>query len=201
MVIKLAIPYIIFLIFTIITGVLQTRLPEYVHAANGLYCTFYQDPFRRYGFTIFCSTAAVLMFGFELAIAIRYLYMWRQISLGFPLANRTISPTLVLRLTLFNVYSIISVGAGVTFVAYNTSLPSWPFMIQAGSPLVIALAFGTSKDLFLAWCFWKRKRKPEAGQGSSTNDLSTPHGLLLDSPSDFFARTRTIPSLMHRPEV
>ncbi|KAF5323367.1 hypothetical protein D9611_005664 [Ephemerocybe angulata] len=187
MLIKLATPYMIFIVFTILTAVFQIRFPEYVHAANGLYCTYYKSPFSRWGTPAFSSIAAGITFGFEIAIGARYFFMSRQISSGFPLVNRSISPIIVTRLVLFNFYALITISAGIAFVSYP-KVPVWPFMIQAGVPLAVAVVFGSSKELFLAWSFWKRKRKldPEAGNGPGVH---TAHEL-VDS-ADLLVRTTT----------
>ncbi|TFK30901.1 hypothetical protein FA15DRAFT_751890 [Coprinopsis marcescibilis] len=156
---KLLVPYIVFLVFAIITAVLQSRNPQYVSSANGIYCTYYKDPFRRLGTGIFSITLLALIIMFEIAVGIRYFCMWRQISNVFPLAVRSTSPALIVRLVIFNLYSLFSLGAGIVFL-YGKP-PSWPYMVHAGLPLMVALVFGCQKDILLAWSFWKQKRKDQ----------------------------------------
>ena len=44
------------------------------------------------------------------AIGVRYIRIRKQMSSVFPLANRTTSLALVVRVALFNVYSVITLG-------------------------------------------------------------------------------------------
>ena len=44
------------------------------------------------------------------AIGLRYFFMWKHITTVFPLADRSTSPAIAVRLTLFNVYSIFSLA-------------------------------------------------------------------------------------------
>ncbi|KAH6916981.1 hypothetical protein BKA70DRAFT_1417760 [Coprinopsis sp. MPI-PUGE-AT-0042] len=155
---KLAFPYIVFVVYTVTTAILQHYHPEDVKAPNGLYCSLYKDPFRRYAVTMYCVASLGLVILIELAIAIRYYYTWRQIATVFPLANRNTSTSLVVRLTLFNIYSFVALSAGICF-ATNRSV-QWPYLVQASLPLGVALVFGSQKDFLRAWCFWKKKQKP-----------------------------------------
>ncbi|TEB38891.1 hypothetical protein FA13DRAFT_415260 [Coprinellus micaceus] len=197
MVVKLALPYIVFIIYTVVTATLQFMHPSYVHAVNGLYCTYYKNPFRRFGTTSYSIVCVLLILVFEAAIAIRYFSMAHKISSEFPLADgRSTSPMVVLRLTLFTVYCIISFGAGVVFVSYRP-LQTWPFMVQAGVPLLIAIVFGTSKEIYTPWCFWKKRRKmdtsqPSEGRNSSSGGLNVSEGQVgASSDSVLLIRTWT----------
>ncbi|KAG2022953.1 hypothetical protein CC2G_000665 [Coprinopsis cinerea AmutBmut pab1-1] len=189
---KLVVPYIVFFVYTTVTAVLQHYTPEYVNASNGLYCTYYKDPFRRYGVTVYCIVTLSLILLIELAIGLRYFFMWKHITTVFPLADRSTSPAIAVRLTLFNVYSIFSLATGITFVSNNPQ--PWPYIVQAGMPLAVALVFGCQKDYFLAWCFWKKKRKDEAPE-------CTFRCRKLDSVADLLRRTPSSPSILLTPSL
>lgn len=155
----IATPYIVFILFTVLTSVLQARDPQTVRAPTGLYCSIYGTFFGRWGVQAFCTVSLVLIVAFEAAIGVRYIQMRKQMSSVFPLANRTTSLALVVRVALFNVYSVITLGVGILLLANNFS--AWPVMIQAALPLAAAVVFGTQKDVFLVWYFWKKKRRSE----------------------------------------
>ncbi|KAF5352655.1 hypothetical protein D9756_005974 [Leucocoprinus leucothites] len=151
--IMLAIPYIIFAIFIAITAPLQRGENVQIGAWNGLYCTIRGAPIIDYAVPAFCTAVLVIIVGFEVAIAIRYFRMQRTISDNFPLADTKKSPAMVLRVLAFSVYTLITLSVGVLFLSRIAW--AWPYMVQAGLPLFAFLVFGTQKDIFLAWRFWK----------------------------------------------
>lgn len=153
----LSLPYVIFLIFLLISAVLQIRFPHTLDRSNGLYCTFSGITFRRWSVPIFSVLVLVLMIGFEIAIAVRYYSARRRIVTSFPLASRSTSLGLVIRITLFNMYLFVTFGASVVFL--SGKLQAWAYMIQAALPLVAFLLFATQKNVILAWCIWRKKRK------------------------------------------
>ncbi|KAJ3560272.1 hypothetical protein NP233_g10948 [Leucocoprinus birnbaumii] len=149
----LAMPYIVFAIFIAITAPLQRGENVQVGAWNGLYCTTQGAPIIEYAVPGFCTAVLVIIVGFEVAIAIRYFRMQRTISDNFPLADTKKSPAMVLRVLAFSIYTLITLSVGVLFLS---RIPwAWPYMVQAGLPLFAFLVFGTQKDIFLAWRFWK----------------------------------------------
>ncbi|KAF8531712.1 hypothetical protein JB92DRAFT_3138693 [Gautieria morchelliformis] len=47
-------------------------------------------------------------------------------------------------------------GEGVVLEAATSTIPVWVDMLQAGTPLVAFLIFGTSKEFLDALMFWRR---------------------------------------------
>ncbi|KAJ3516090.1 hypothetical protein NLJ89_g1350 [Agrocybe chaxingu] len=141
--ITIILPYIVFFIFFIISVVLQDRNPEAVSPGNGLYCTVY-IPFRGWSVPMFSIVMLALMIGFEVAIGIRYYRSHKRIVTNFPLAPRTTSLGLVVRITLFNLYLFVTFCASIVFLTGKRN-QSWPFMVQAALPLVAFLVFASQK--------------------------------------------------------
>ncbi|KAF9015631.1 hypothetical protein BDQ17DRAFT_1395871 [Cyathus striatus] len=166
--ISLALPYIAFLMFTLISTLLQLKNPGLL-MANGLYCTYLGNPFRRWGVPTFCTVMLTFIILFEVIIAIRYFRAWTQITTVFPLADRRTSPALVLRILIFSVYSVITLSAGVFFLSDN--LHTWPFFVQAALPLIACIIFGTQKDLLFTWFFCVGKRESST---HTSSELSIP---------------------------
>ncbi|TFK36963.1 hypothetical protein BDQ12DRAFT_232379 [Crucibulum laeve] len=192
----LTLPYIAFVVFTLISGVLQNQHPDLL-ITNGLYCTYAGDPFRRWGVSVFCVTMLILIIIFEIAIGVRFYRLYRQIRSVFPLADRKTSPTLVIRVLIFNLYSVITLSAGILFL--TDTLRAWPFMVQAALPITATIIFGTQQDLFKAWCFCRRKPNIESNTASNESiptfrrhdslmltdsSTSTPSNVILMTPRD-----------------
>jgi len=139
----LALPYVVFFAFTTASAVLGNKYPETVDDSNGLYCTIHKSPFRLHGVPLFTAAVLALVIGFEVAMGIRYCRLWTRISNAFPLADRRPSMSLVLRVTLFNFYSLIALTSSVFFL--SDTLIAWPYMVCATIPLGAVLVFGTQK--------------------------------------------------------
>ncbi|KAJ8516114.1 hypothetical protein ONZ45_g6533 [Pleurotus djamor] len=154
---SLFLPYIIFGIFALPTAVMIQELPDSLTPANGLYCTTKMEPFRRFSVPVFCTLIVVLIIVLEIAIGIRYYMARSRILRIFPLANRQTSPSMCARVGIFNLYSVATLSAGIFFIS-NSQSP-WPFMVQAALPLTAVVVFGTQRDLFYTWSFWKRRRR------------------------------------------
>ncbi|KAF8973529.1 hypothetical protein BDZ97DRAFT_375198 [Flammula alnicola] len=151
--ITLSLPYIVFIVFLLVSLVLQIKVPQSLSANNGLYCTTYGISFRRYSVPSLSIIMLALMFGFEVAIAIRYYRSRRRIITSFPLAHRSTSLGLIIRIALFNLYLFVTFGASIVFLSGRTR--PWPYMIQA-APFLL---FATQKNVILAWCFWLKNKK------------------------------------------
>ncbi|KIM47755.1 hypothetical protein M413DRAFT_22362 [Hebeloma cylindrosporum] len=141
--ITISLPYVAFVVFVLISVVLQIKIPQSLTTANGLYCTTSGTPFRRWSVPILSIIMLALMIGFEVAIAIRYYLARRRIVTSFPLARRRTSLGLVIRISLFNVYLFVALGASVVFL--TGKLQPWPYMIQAALPLMAFLLFASQK--------------------------------------------------------
>lgn len=180
--------------------------------------------FRRVFITIGSGSACPTVI-----IGVRYFLMWKHISRVFPLAERKTSPSLCIRVALFNLYSVIVLryafpdvctlyrrywfpgflSASIFFISDIES--PWPYMVQAArkclsilkeihADTLVLSTFGgrsylwhrkgrfqrplhksvwrdnLSQDLFLVWCFWRRKPR-------------------LGTPSDSFAGARRLSRL------
>jgi len=151
--IMLVVPYIVFVTFVILTALLQRRKGVVVGSWTGLYCTLEGEMIVRYAVPAFCTATLVIIVGFEVAIVVRYFRMQRTISGKFPLADTQKWTAMIIRVFAFSVYTLVTLCAGVLFLSGNTS--PWPYMVQAALPLSALLVFGTQKDIFLIWVFWK----------------------------------------------
>ncbi|KAF9486294.1 hypothetical protein BDN70DRAFT_926559 [Pholiota conissans] len=155
----LSVPYLVFILLLLISVGNQLAAPSTLNANNGLYCTTSGVPFRRYMIPIFSIILAALMIAFEIAIAVRYYRSRKRIITNFPLALRSTSLSLIIRLGLFNVYLFVTIGASSTFIAGRAR--AWAYMVQAALPLVAFILFATQRNILLTWCFWlKRKYLP-----------------------------------------
>ncbi|KAL0951538.1 hypothetical protein HGRIS_008222 [Hohenbuehelia grisea] len=172
---SLIIPYVVFVTFATWAAILVYRFPEgLVVSDTGFYCTVHVDPFRRFAVPVYCTVILSLIVCFEVAILALYFRSWRQVSRVFPLAERQTSTSMCFRVGVFNIYSIICLrcasslfpiralaetwySAGISYLFDKST--SWPYMVQAALPLTAVIVFGTQKDLFIAWCICKTRRK------------------------------------------
>ncbi|PPQ67154.1 hypothetical protein CVT25_005755 [Psilocybe cyanescens] len=157
LIVTISLPYIVFIIFSLVSAVLQVRTPHILDRTNGLYCTVTGVPFRRWSVPLSTVAILILMLGFETAIAIRYYLARRRIVNSFPLASRSTSLGLIIRISLFNVYLLVTFGASLVFL--SGAIQPWAYMIQAGLSMVAFLLFATQKNVVLVWCFWRKNRK------------------------------------------
>ncbi|PPR00111.1 hypothetical protein CVT24_008967 [Panaeolus cyanescens] len=172
-VLLLGAPYFIFAAYTAVSIVLQTIYPGTFDARNGIYCTAYGVKERQWLIPIFCIVCVISMMLFQTLFVIQYLQNRKRLVRSFPLLDKSTSRSLVIRIGLFNLYLFVSFGTGIQFIIGAQS--AWPFMIQAGLPLVCFLIFGTQKDVLVAW---KILRDPSttvraSGTGKSISITST----------------------------
>ncbi|KAL1740006.1 hypothetical protein HDZ31DRAFT_68369 [Schizophyllum fasciatum] len=146
---SLALPYVVFVAYTVASAVLGAKFPETVNASNGLYCTILKDPFRHYAVPTYTAVALVLVIIFEVLAGIKLYKSWASIARMFPLVRRQTTIYMFTRVVVFNLYSIITLSASVTFL--SDALSPWPYFVQAGLPLAAVVVFGTQKDLLQAW--------------------------------------------------
>ncbi|KAF9567029.1 hypothetical protein CPC08DRAFT_758652 [Agrocybe pediades] len=179
LIIMLSLPYIVFFIFLIISIVLQIKFPDSLDRRNGLYCTIMGVPFRRWSVPMFSIALLLLMIVFESSIALRYYRARKRIVSSFPLAHRSTSRGLVIRISLFNLYLFVTFGASIVFVTGKAK--AWPYMIQAGLPLVAFLLFASQKNVLMAWCFW---RKPSKERFSGDSDPPQPFNRTRSTETD-----------------
>ncbi|KAL1670684.1 hypothetical protein GGF50DRAFT_93597 [Schizophyllum commune] len=146
---SLALPYVVFIAYTVASAVLGAKYPETVNASNGLYCTILKDPFRHYAVPGYTAVALLFVIIFEVLAGIKLYKSWTSISRMFPMARRQTTIYMFTRVVIFNVYSIITLSASAIFLA--DALSAWPYFVQAGLPLAAVVVFGTQKDLLQAW--------------------------------------------------
>jgi len=150
-------PYIVYIIFLIISVVLQIKYPHSLDRSNGLYCTVTGIPFRRWSVPISSAIVLSLTLAFEISIIIRYYSGRKRIAASFPLASITTSRGLIIRITLFNVYLVVTFSATIVFL--SGKVEAWAYMIQASVPLAAFVLFATQRNVIHAWCFWLKREE------------------------------------------
>ncbi|KAK0465602.1 uncharacterized protein EV420DRAFT_968831 [Desarmillaria tabescens] len=161
----LVLPYLVFLVFALMAGILGKLYPEHIYTPNGLYCSLSNVGLSRYVVPTFCVTVLAVLVVLEVTLVVRYYKMWTLISRTFPLASRRTSPSLLLRVLLFNVYSVVIFSVAVLFLSDFSN--HWPYMMEASIPLTAVVVFGSQADLFRAWCFWR----PQPPVNTSSQNL------------------------------
>ncbi|KAF8203819.1 hypothetical protein BJ912DRAFT_213723 [Pholiota molesta] len=155
--ITLSLPYLVFILLLCISVGYQLAAPSSLTAKNGVYCTALGIPFRKYSIPVFSIFIVGLMVGFEIAISVHYYRSRKLIATNFPLAHRNTSLSLIIRLTVFNVYLLITLGASANFLIGHAH--SWAYIIQAPLPLLAFVLLATQRNVLLTWYFWLRKKK------------------------------------------
>lgn len=148
----LAPPYLTFLVFAMASGLIIAAHPEMVGAPSGLYCSVQIDPLQDI-VAVFCALMVAVITGFGVAIAIKFSRRWVKTQQAFPLAKRRPSISMSLRVAILIFYTWVTLGVCIVLVVHS----KWalPYMIMASLPLVAFLIFGTQKDVFHVWCFWR----------------------------------------------
>ncbi|KAK0198875.1 hypothetical protein F5146DRAFT_1021335 [Armillaria mellea] len=137
----LVLPYLVFFIFALAAGILGILHPEHIYNLNGLYCSLHSANFSRYVVPTFCVAVMSMMAILEVILVVRYYRMWAHTSRVFPLASRRTSPSLLLRVLLFDVYSFVVFSVAIFFLSdFQTH---WPYMVQASVPLTAVAVFGS----------------------------------------------------------
>jgi len=142
--------------------------------------------FAKYMIPIFCAVVLAVLICIAVGLGIRYLLQWRHTNKLFPLAERTISVSIIIRVMLFNVYAIITFTSSIFLIMDNQVMWNFPYITQAGVPLVAFLVFGTQTDMFNVWCFWKHTNTPglSKSRGDESFELprpSTSHSVFSDT--------------------
>ncbi|KAL1697392.1 hypothetical protein GGG16DRAFT_83910 [Schizophyllum commune] len=153
---SLALPYVVFVAYTVASAVLGAKYPETVNASNGLYCTILKDPFRHYAVPGYTAVALLFVIIFEVLAGIKLYKSWTSISRMFPMARRQTTIYMFTRVVIFNVYSIITLRCAVctcrgcaSAIFLADALSAWPYFTIV--PLAAVVVFGTQKDLLQAW--------------------------------------------------
>ncbi|TFL06108.1 hypothetical protein BDV98DRAFT_558846 [Pterulicium gracile] len=178
-------PYLVCAVYVIIALAMIQVHPDAVSGANGLFCTVFTTTPHRYAVSGYCSALIVIILALEVSIAVRFFRLRLHITRAFPLAERHgPSTSMVLRVGLFSVYSMITFGASLQFL--TGQINSLPYMVQACLPLMALLIFGSQKDIFITWrrCKWKRQVCPLEGQGPSDRRYSESITFAQQDPSE-----------------
>ncbi|KDR85456.1 hypothetical protein GALMADRAFT_361430 [Galerina marginata CBS 339.88] len=195
---RLAMPYIIYIIFLVISIVLQVKFPQSLDRRNGLYCTVAGIPFRHWSVPIVSIVFLLLMLVFECSIVIRYYFARKLIVSSFPLASRTTSGGLIIRITLFNVYLLITFGASIVFLSGEVQV--WAYMIQASVPLAAFVLFATQRNVIHTWCFWLQEEvhsddsMPHSRKPETDRDINLTSAICCDIEGQVAQRPNIVPS-------
>ncbi|KAF9037604.1 hypothetical protein BJ165DRAFT_1501974 [Panaeolus papilionaceus] len=163
-------PYFVFILYTIISIAFQIKYPGTFDERNGVYCTAYGVNARQWLVPIFCVLSLVFMLLFQTLLIKKYYNNRRRLLRSFPLLDKGTSRNLVIRIGLFNLYLLVSFGAGIEFIRAQGGDTPWPYMIQAGLPLAGFICFATQKDILSTWKIWHGRRTT---QTSSTEHIGT----------------------------
>ncbi|KAI0319263.1 hypothetical protein OF83DRAFT_1170343 [Amylostereum chailletii] len=174
-VVMIVAPYAVFFPFLIVTILLGGRHPETVtRSRRFLYCSTNQKPLDIAS-RVYTSINACIAVAFTVLIVIRfyrsYNYHRRASGTGLP------TNTLAVRLCLFVLYSFIGLifSAWNTFASHNVNTNARDMYIASLS-ITVFLIFGTQRDVFYAWYFWRAR--PRRLQSPS---MSRPHSIITTS--------------------
>jgi len=167
----LVLPWVAFLIFTLVSIVIAVEQPVLVNNTASYYCTIRFQPLL---FTVPTYAAIVIVFAvaFEIAIIVMILKRWKSMR-NLRVTNPA-SFSMLVRIIIFTLYGFVSLGACIAFISSVQNAA--PYLIEASLPLAVFIVFGIRKDIALAYCFW---RKPSFGSESATTTegfhrISTP---------------------------
>ncbi|KAF8922041.1 hypothetical protein CPB85DRAFT_17877 [Mucidula mucida] len=93
---------------------------------------------------------------------------------------------------LFSLYSVVVFSVAISFMSNYSRTVAWPYMVEASVPLCAVVIFGSQRDFFDVWCFWRHERPPakvsdstfSVGTNNKNNSLGTP-----SSPTALVFRT------------
>ncbi|KIK70710.1 hypothetical protein GYMLUDRAFT_288200 [Collybiopsis luxurians FD-317 M1] len=159
----LAAPYAVFLAFAIGSALVGKKNFHLVKPTNGLYCSLNVDGLARYSIPAYCTAIIFGLLGFEVAILLKYWKSRVKTSKAFILLKREVSLSLIMRMSLFSLASLMVLSIGIVYM--SNWLSAWSYMIQAALPLLAAVVFGTQKELLVVWtscCHCRRsKARPQ----------------------------------------
>lgn len=144
-------PYVAFVAISLATIFIGLNNRPAVTSSLGIYCTIDLEVF--FAIPLFCAVFMILILLFNVGTIVQHYWRRRQVS-QLQITHHTPSINVWLRVLIFNLYSVATLGACLLFLI-SASDPL-PYMIQAGLPLVAVLIFGSQKDIFRAWRFWGR---------------------------------------------
>ncbi|KAH9965477.1 hypothetical protein BC827DRAFT_859959 [Russula dissimulans] len=156
-------PYIVFIIFLIPTLLLGFRRPDTVtRARRTFYCSIESRDLSLVTIA-FTSTNVIIavglgaMLSYQICNFLRILSQTRRLQISIiPLA---------IRLILFMMYLFIALLTSLWSIRDNFTYIRDIYSSTLG--VVYFLTFGTQRDVFRAWCFW---RKDDAGSKTETTE-------------------------------
>ncbi|KAE9398436.1 hypothetical protein BT96DRAFT_994787 [Gymnopus androsaceus JB14] len=157
LVLGLFVPYAVFLTFSIWSALVGKQNFQLFNPMNGLYCSLHVDGFSRYGIPAYCTAIMIVLLCLQVAILVKYWQTRAKASRAFTLLKREIPFSLILRMSLFSVASILVFSTGVLFM--SDLLTPWPYIVEAALPLLAVCIFGTQKDLVAVWACRRHPKK------------------------------------------
>ncbi|GAV98864.1 hypothetical protein LENED_000275 [Lentinula edodes] len=133
LVLFLFVPYMVFLVFSIGSALVGRKDFSLTNPMNGLYCSLHVDGFSRYSIPAYCTVVMTFLLGFEVAISYKYWRTRATTARAFTLLKRDLPFSLILRMLLFSVVSVMVISIGIIYMS-NWLVP-WPYMMQATLPL------------------------------------------------------------------
>ncbi|KAL5501409.1 hypothetical protein ACEPAH_8669 [Sanghuangporus vaninii] len=151
-------PYVVFVAFSVASLVVLLEHPELLDRSGSYYCTINYDPLV-FAVPGFAAGVIAIMIILEIIIGVTLVRRWKAVRSSQRLTAASIS--MIIRIAIFSVYGFATLGACAAFLARSLSI--WPYLVQASLPTAVFLMFGTRRDVWRAWCFWKRRRssRPE----------------------------------------
>ncbi|KAK7695279.1 hypothetical protein QCA50_002469 [Cerrena zonata] len=172
-------PYLTYIAITIAVIWRGLQDPSAVTPALGLYCTIIDlDTF--FSTPIFCAVFMIMITLFNLGTMVQFLWRRCKLKRVNPLASRTDSVNIWVRVFIFNLYSLLTLGACLILI-FTKSSPL-PYVVQAALPLVALLIFGTQTDIWFAIRDWRcgdRIRVSDGGWSIPANRSPTSSQLSL----------------------
>ncbi|KAJ3934579.1 MAG: hypothetical protein NXY57DRAFT_659284 [Lentinula lateritia] len=129
LVLFLFVPYMVFLVFSIGSALVGRTDFSLTNPMNGLYCSLHVDGFSRYSIPAYCTVVMTCLLGFEVAISYKYWRTRATTARAFTLLKRDLPFSLILRMLLFSVVSVMVISIGIIYMS-NWLVP-WPYMMQA----------------------------------------------------------------------
>ncbi|KAL5512797.1 hypothetical protein ACEPAG_3063 [Sanghuangporus baumii] len=151
-------PYVVFVAFSIASLVVLLEQPELLDRSGSYYCTINYDPLV-FAVPGFAAGVIAIMIILEIIIGVTLVRRWKAVRSSQRLTAASIS--MIIRIAIFSVYGFATLGACAAFLARSLSI--WPYLVQASLPSAVFLMFGTRRDVWRAWCFWKKSR-PERNE-------------------------------------
>ncbi|OCB92249.1 hypothetical protein A7U60_g341 [Sanghuangporus baumii] len=153
-------PYVVFVAFSVASLVVLLEHPELLDRSGSYYCTINYDPLV-FAVPGFAAGVIAIMIILEIIIGVTLVRRWKAVRSSQRLTAASIS--MIIRIAIFSVYGFATLGACAAFLARSLSI--WPYLVQASLPTAVFLMFGTRRDVWRAWCFFRKRSRPERNEG------------------------------------